>query len=224
MSADGPCEETRELLAELALGIADGQERARVLEHVSGCPGCLRELERQSAIADGLLELAPEQEPPPGFEVSVLGAIRPPAEKRSRLAFRLAFVAAVAAAIALTAGAMQFASRDDRRVADRYRAVLEQAHGTYFGAVPLVDAARRPGGVLFNYRGSPSWIVVTVEPGHRASIDRAELVDRNGRRIPIASFRLADGAWGGSIPVDLREVAALHLVGGDGRSVLVGEL
>lgn len=65
---------------------------------------------------------------------------------------------------------------------------------------------------------------MTVAPQHRASVERAELVERSGRRIPPASFRLADGAWGGSIPVDLGDVAAVHLVAGDGRSALVAEL
>jgi hypothetical protein len=224
MSGDERCEETRALLAELALGIADGADRARVLEHVADCADCRRELERQSAIADGLLVLAPEHEPPPGFELGVLRSIQPPPARRGAILRRLAVVAAVAAAVAITAGGMLLGFRDDRRLADHYRATLAQAHGTYFGAVRLADAAGRPGGVLFAYRGSPSWILVTVTPSYRASVERAELVDRGGRRIPLASFRLADGAWGGSIPVDLRDLAAVHLVGGDGRSVLVAEL
>jgi Putative zinc-finger len=223
MSADERCEETRELITELALGVADGGERARVLEHVADCPDCRRELERQSAIADELLVLAPEQEPPPGFELAVLSSIQPPAARRGRLVRRLAFVGAVAAAVAITAGGMLIGFREDRRLADDYRAALAQANGKYFGATRLADAAGRPGGVVFAYQGSPSWIMVTVTPQYRAAVERAELVDRGGRRIPLASFRLADGAWGGSIPIDLAEVAAVHLVGDDGRSVLVAE-
>lgn len=223
MNGDARCDETRELLSELALGIADGAERARVLDHVAECADCRRELERQSALADGLLTLAPEEEPPPGFELGVLRSIRPSVPRRAPIRRRLAFVAAVAAAIAVTAGGMLLATRDDRRLAEHYRATLEHAGGSYFGAVRLADAAGRPGGVLFAYRGSPSWILVTVAPSYRSSIERAELVDRGGRRIPLMSFRLADGAWGGSIRVDLRQVAAVHLVGRDGRSVLVGQ-
>jgi Putative zinc-finger len=223
MSADDRCDEARELISELALGIADGEERARVLEHVEDCPDCRRELERQSAVADSLLVLAPEQEPPPGFELDVLRSIRPPAPRRSILR-PLAAVGAVAAAVAITVGAMLIGTRDDRRLADQYRAALEEANGRYFSAAQLTDPAGRRGGVLFTYRGTPSWILVTVSTALRASVDRAELVDRGGNRIPLPSFRLADGAWGGSIPVDLQDVAAVHLVGEDGRSVLVAEL
>ena len=223
MSADDRCGEARELLSELALGIADGEDRARVLEHVEDCADCRRELERQSALADELLVLAPEQEPPPGFEVSVLRSIQPPAPRRSILR-PLAAAGAVAAAVAIAVGAMLIGTRDDRRLADQYRAALEEANGRYFSAAQLTDAAGRRGGVLFTYRGTPSWILVTVSPGFGASVDRAELVDRGGRRIPLASFRLVDGAWGGTIPVDLQDVAAVHLVGKNGRSALVAEL
>jgi Putative zinc-finger len=224
MSGDQRCEETRELLPELALGIADGAERARILEHVTDCVDCRRALERQSAVADELLVLAPEQEPPPGFEVSVLRSIQPPAAPRRSFVRLLAPVAAVAAAVAITAEAMLVGFRDERRLADQYRATLAQANGTYFGAVPFADPAGRRGGVLFAYRGAPSWIVVTVAAPYRASIERAELVARSGRRIPLPSYRLTSGAWGGAIPIDLGEVAAVHLVGHDGRSVLVAEV
>ena len=223
MNGDERCEETRGLLTELALGIADGEDRARVLEHASDCADCRRELERQSAIADELLVLAPEQQPPPGFELRVLNTIQPRAPRRGLLLRRLAVVGLVAAAVAITAGGMLLGFRDDRRLADHYRATLAQANGTYFGAVRLTDPAGRPGGVLFSYRGSPSWVVVTVTPKHRAAVERAELVDRSGRRIPLPSFALAAGTWGGAIPVELSDVAALHLVGADGRSVLVAD-
>ena len=223
--SDERCHETRELLPEVALGIADGADRARVLEHVAGCAECRRELEHQSQLADGLLALAPEHEPPIGFEVGVLGEIAPPPARRRRSLLRpLVAVAAVVAAVALTAGLMELGFRDDRRLADQYRDTLAQANGTYFGARQLVDAAGRPAGVVFVYRGAPSWVLVTVAPSQRGSVERAELVDRAGRRIDLPAFRLSDGAWGGAIPIDLEDVAALHLVGEDGSAVLVGQL
>lgn len=224
--SDERCDETRELLPELALGIADGADRARVLEHLAECADCRRELERQSAIADELLVLAPEEEPPVGFELGVLGSIQPPASppRRRSIVRPLAFAAAVLVAVAITAGGMLVNFREDRRLADHYRATLAQANGSYFGARQLADAAGRVGGVAFVYQGSPSWIVITVDPLFRASVAEAEIVDRGGRRIPLDSFRLAGGAWGGALPVDLGAVAAVHLTGEDGRSVLVASL
>jgi hypothetical protein len=214
------CDETRDQLAELALGIADGDERARALEHMSTCAECQRELERQSAVADELLVLAPAQEPPIGFELRVLRAIHPRPERRRATLRWLAAATAVAAAVAITAGGMLLGFRDDRRLADHYRATLAQANGRYFAALPLADAAGQEGGVLFTYRGSPSWVLVTVAPSHRSAIARAELVDIRGGRIPLQSFRLVDGVWGGALPVDLTNLAAVHLLRRDGRSEL----
>ncbi len=222
--SDERCDEMREHVSEVALGIADGADRARVLEHCAACPDCRRELERQSEVADGMLALAPEHEPPIGFEVGVLRSILPPAPRRRSLLRPLAVAAVVAAAVAVTAGGMLLGFRDERRLADQYRTALAQANGSYFGAVRLNDPAGRPGGVLFVYRGAPSWVLVTVDQAYRDTADEAEIVTRDGRRVPLTAFRLADGAWGGSIPVDLQEVAAVHLAGADGRSVLAGEL
>src|SRR5919197_6059366 len=70
------CRDIRELLPELALGIADGEARAEALQHLAGCPDCRRELEELSATADDLMALAPEREPPPGFEARVLDRLR----------------------------------------------------------------------------------------------------------------------------------------------------
>ena len=90
-----------------------------------------------------MLALAPEQEPPIGFELGVLGSILPPAPRRRRSLLQpLAVAAAVAAAVAITAGGMLLGFRDDRRLADEYRAALAQANGTYFGAVPLTRSRR----------------------------------------------------------------------------------
>jgi hypothetical protein len=224
MNAEGRCHETRELLPELALGIADGEDRARVLEHVAACSDCRRELERLSGLADELLELAPEQEPPAGFELRVLDALEPPRPKaRRRLVRPLALAVAVLAASAVTAGALLFSFRDDRRVADRYRAVLAQAHGSYFGATRLRDASGKEGGVVFVYTGSPSWMVITVGPARRA-VTQAQIVTEDGRRLAIRWFSLIDGTWGGAVPVDPGAIASVRLLDEDGRPVLTADL
>jgi hypothetical protein len=224
MHADDRCAETRDVLPELALGVADGAERARALEHVADCADCRSALARFSSVADDVLLVAPFEEPPPGFELGVLRQIHPPTPGRpARRRLALAAVA-VAGIVAVTAGGVSLAFRDDRRLADHYRATLREAHGTYFGARRLVDLAGRPGGVVYAYRGSPSWILVTVSPQRRAGVDQAELVTRDGRRIPLTSFRLVAGTWGGSLPVDLEQVASVHLLDSGGRSALVGAL
>jgi Putative zinc-finger len=224
MTGADRCAHVRELVPELALGIADGEERALVLEHAASCPECRYELERMSSVADELLALVPEEEPPLGFELGVLRRIEPPPTARRRPWQRLALVAAVLVTAALTAGGMLIGFRDDRQLADRYRSALAQAHGYYFGAAELRDASGRRAGSVFVYGGTPSWITITVEPAFRGTVAEAELVARDGGRIPLDSFGLADGVWGGALPVALRDVAALHLVDRDGRSVLIADV
>ena len=59
-------------LAELALGISMGRERALILAHVEGCSNCDAEMEQLSLAADSLLETATAIEPPLGFEVRLM--------------------------------------------------------------------------------------------------------------------------------------------------------
>ena len=69
------CERMRDLAPEIALGIADGEERAEALRHLSTCGECRRVVEQLSQVADELLVLAPVQEPPAGFESRVVEAM-----------------------------------------------------------------------------------------------------------------------------------------------------
>ena len=221
MSGDVQCDEVRSLLPELALGIADGEDRSRALEHAATCADCRRELESLSAVADELLELAPAEEPPAGFEVKVLGAL-PLDRRRARRTFRRPFaLAAVAlAASAVTAGVMLPGFEGDRSLAGHYRSVLAEAHGSYFSAARLRDAAGAEGGTVFLYQGAPSWLVITVSQPYVRSVDRAEIETRDGRRLPLVWFGLDDGTWGGAVPVDLDAVSQVRLLDGEGRVVL----
>ena len=221
MTGNGHCDETRELVPELALGIADGEDRARALAHAATCPDCRHELKELAGVADELLALAPAAEPPVGFELRVLEAIAPraPARRRlPRLRPALALAAAAVAAAAVTAGALLFAGRDDRSLADHYRSVLAEAHGSYLGAARLHDAAGREGGVLFVYRGRPSWLMVTVDPALRPRAARIEVLGPGGKRLRFAWARLSEGTWAG--PADPAAVASVRVLDRDGRVLL----
>jgi Putative zinc-finger len=222
------CEEIRELASDIALGIADGEERAEALRHLSTCAECRRLVEELSEVTDELLLLAPVQEPPVGFESRVVEALglheqsrrRPPRRLAPRwLATRL--VPPLAAA-AVTAAALVAVYNDDRETAERYRETLEQANGQYFQAQPLVDAAGGEGGVVFGYQGDPSWVFVTVDPTHRGDVRAGEVVTADGRTIPLGSLELdrREGSWGGAIPVNLYDVRTLRLLGERQREVL----
>jgi hypothetical protein len=221
------CEHTQQLAAELALGIADGADRARALEHLACCAECRRAVAELSEVADELLLLAPEHEPPVGFESRALARVRPaprPAPRRRRRV--LAVLAPAAAAAALAAGIVVGATRDDRRLADQYRATLAEANGSYFEAARLQAPGGVRAGVVYGYRGRPSWIFVYVDQAHRSTTYSVELALTSGERVPLPSFRIdpARGSAGMAIPVDLHRVAAVRLIGSARGDVLEARL
>ena len=215
------CEEVRELAPEIALGIADGEQRAEALRHLSGCADCRRAVEQLTQVTDELLTVAPAQEPPAGFESRVVEAMglgdsgsrrpRAPRLRLRRLALRVGPAIATAA---VTAVAMIAIYHDDHQTAERYRATLAEANGQAFQAEMLTDGTGARSGVAFGYEGSPSWLLLTVDRSHRDAVTRAELQTKDGRTIPLRSLHLdAEGSWGGAIPVKLYQVASVRLLG-----------
>jgi hypothetical protein len=220
------CEQTRALAPELALGIADGAERAQALRHLAECAECRRLVEELSAVADDLLLLAPDHEPPAGFESRVLERVAPaPRPRRRRRA--LLFPVAAAAAAALAAAALVFtATGDDRRLAGHYRDTLAVAHGSSFEAAELRDPAGVKAGIVYGYRGSPSWIFVALYHPYRSKPYAVELTTQSGRRVPLRALRVdpSTGSAGRTTPLDLGDVTAVRLVGSARGDVLEAPL
>jgi len=211
-SAD--CARTREALPELALGIADGEQRALVLEHVAGCADCRRELEELSSVADEMIALAPQRQPPPGFENRVLErlAVRHPARRPARRRLRrLAFAAAVPAIAAASAIAMSVSYSSDRRLASQYQAALQGAHGKYFQSAHLNTPAGQEAGIVFAYQGSPSWLFYTLGGRYGSGPYKEQIITRSGRTLTLPPFRLINGSWGIATPVPVRDIARVKL-------------
>ena len=221
------CEEIHELAPEIALGIADGEERAEALRHLSSCAECRRAVERLSGVADELLLMAPAAEPPAGFEARVVEAIgldRPPRQRLPRwlsLRWLAPRLGPALAAAAVTAVVLVSVYSNDRQIADQYRDTLDRAGGQSFQAERLADETGARAGVAFGYEGSPSWLFLTIDRAHRDTVKTGELVTEDGRTIPIPELRLdRRGTWGGAIPVSLYEVRSIRLLGDDPGEVL----
>jgi anti-sigma factor RsiW len=218
---DPRCEELREQAPELALGIVEGEERGRALEHLADCPDCRRRVEELSEVADELLLLAPHKEVPVGFESRVLSRVLPsppPRRRRRRLALVLAPAAAALASVGITLGIVS----GDLRDASHYHQTLQEANGKEFEAYSLSGGGGALAGTVFSYQGLPNWLVITVDPAHRADVTSAQLVMEDGSQIPLNWFHLdASGSSGGGIPVDPHNVSVLRLLPWAGGQPLV---
>jgi hypothetical protein len=227
MTGEMGCEQVRELAAELALGIAAGDERDAALRHLNSCAACRRLVAELSSVGDELLQLAPEQEPPMGFESRVLAKLAAPPRRRplQPLTRRSRWAMAAAAAVlvaALGAGSVVVATADDRRLADSYRTALSTGEGSFFSAAPLQGPQGRIGSV-FGYQGRPSWVMMTLQPsaGQQGRY-QVQVVTQDGRYLPLGEAVLsgAQRSWGAQLPVDLSAVRQVRCVGSDGRTVL----
>jgi hypothetical protein len=206
---------------ELALGIVEGEERGRALEHLADCPDCRRRVDELTEVADELLLLAPHREPPVGFESGVLRKVLPaaPRPKRRR---RLRLVFAPAAAAVAAAGITLAIVSGDLRDGSHYRQTLQEAHGKEFEAYSLTGGGGSLAGTVFSYQGAPNWLLITVDPAHRADLRGAQLVMDDGRQVPLNWFHLdPSGSSGGGLPVDPHHVSVLRLLPGAGGAPLV---
>jgi hypothetical protein len=217
---DARCQETREMAADLALGIVEGEERGRALQHLAECPDCRTEVEKYSDLADELLLLAPRREPSVGFESRVLDELlpAPKPKRRRRFALVLAPVATALAAVAITLAVVS----GDLERGSHYGDILKEANGTEFEAYSLYTDDGSLAGTTFSYQGAPNWLLITVDPAHRADLRAAQLVMDDGRQVPLNWFHLdPSGSSGGGIRVDPHHVSVLRLMPGAGGQPLV---
>lgn len=217
MTDRAECERVREVIPELAIGVASGEERADALRHLARCPDCRRELEQMSEVADELLLLAPGREPPIGFESRVLDEVTGVRRPWRWRGVALAAAAAVALA-ALSAGIVYRSGSHDRLLAAQYRAVLTRFDGEYFQSASLEGSPSGAAGQVFGYQGSPSWLFVIVPAQSEAETYRITLETRGGRRLDLGSVTVdaGGGSWGRTIPVDLGDTARVWLRDGSG--------
>jgi len=208
------CQATRELLPELAAGVAEGGARAVALAHLGCCLDCRRELNETTAVLDDLVLLAPEHEPSPGFETSVLNALAPTQARRRPLR-ATAFAAAAALLVAaLTGGMVWRQTSDDRDLASQYRDTLAVADGRYFVAADISTAAEPSAGHAFAYQGSPSWVFVSLDSAPSSGTHQVQLITTDHRTIDIGlcEVRNGTGSWGTTIQVPIRDISRIQLL------------
>ncbi len=217
MTSEIRCEEARDLAAEMALGTLAGDERARLIRHVGSCSQCRAIVEGLSEVADSLLLLAPEEEPPAGFETEFLTQFKAPVRK-SRLRWAVG-AAAVGVVVLATATTVLWATKPDRDLASHYRHALEEANGEYFGvrAVRTTDGTKV--GNLFAYEGDPSWVFVVFDPAVAPGKYQAEVISTEGETSGLGSVTISSGdlTWGSDLSVSFDHIGVVRFTtaGGD---------
>ena len=194
------CEDLRALAAELALDELTGNDRAVALDHLTSCDKCRALVADLASVADTLLLLAPEVEPPSGFESRVVARVTPVPVRRRRLQL---VAAAVVAVLAGGAAGLVLGHRGDTRSLP-VAAVLTSADGRTAGSVVLAD-------------GPDRMTCVFEDPRFGGAYD-VEVVLADGSTTDVGSFS-AEGApwsWTVRLPIDAADVRVVRVLGEGG--------
>jgi anti-sigma factor RsiW len=216
-------DEYSENLAELALGILTGRARAATLAHVDTCTHCAEELEQLSHAADAVVSVAPEFEPPVGFEVRLFNRMglpeipvavpEPLPFRRRRFADSPRWVLAVAAAaVALAVGVSVgwLASSTS----------TQQKDGTQVATAVLTEHGSTVGRVV-TYGGSVPWMIVTLADSMAHGKIACEVVTANGVTHKIGTFTATYGyaAWDAPLRVAPQDVRKAEVVSSNGTVI-----
>jgi hypothetical protein len=200
-------------LSEVALGVASGRRRAEILRHVENCSVCSNELDNLALTADAVLRLAPEIDPPLGFESRVAKRIHEGLHSRrtrnSHRSLKLAVAALVAAIVGFSLGSL-FATGTTvtHSISSSLASSRLESHGRAVGEVFLAN-------------GNPSWMYMSVESGNLSGVVRCEIVLAKGGVENIGQFTLyaGNGSWGVPFNLKISQVHEAQLVSTTGAVV-----
>jgi hypothetical protein len=216
------CGEYSDDLAELALGILTGRERAATLSHVESCPRCADELEQLSRAADTVVSVAPDMEPPMGFEVRLfdaMGVADTPPPRRSRSVVWLLAVAAVAVAlvVGLSIGWMTGSKSNPGR---------EAASEGPLVASTVLKLHGESVGHVYAYGGSRPWLFMTLADSTAQGHVTCEVITDQGvtRRVGTFTVKAGYGAWGAPLPIPTADVASARVVSSNGTVIATAPL
>lgn len=211
MTAVG-CAAARERAPELALGTLTGAERAEVLLHVNGCARCRSIVDEFTEIADVLPLLAPEVEPPAGFERHVLAVMR--GDRRRTVRRWVSALAATAAAATIVSVALV-------QIVDASRDTSPTVAAPALRTVAMIGGGGLSVGRVTLSSGDPASIVVSVDyavPDGTYSVElRRHGVD--GKPLGTIAIVSGRGEWMGSAALRTRASTALAMVDSTGNVV-----
>ena len=193
------CEQYSNELAELALGVLTGRERAQVLAHVESCPRCADELEHLARVADTVVQAAPEMEPPLGFEVRLFEQMGVTDVRRRHRHRRLrpsrwttAVVGVAAAALALGLGLSLTSSSKPT--------VTAQSHGQQVLTAALMENGATVGHVV-TVGGHTPWMSIMLSDSTVHGTVNCVVVTDDGVTHRVGTFVAHEGYGEWSAPL-----------------------
>ena len=235
MSGGAACADLADTRVELALGLLSGTDRAAAVSHLAGCQTCRDEVDDIARVVDQLALLAPQAEPPTGFETRVLAAVAGGRagrgrRHRSRRAGRLiggraaAAVAAALVGIGLTIGLGLTVGLGVVRTDDHpARQWAAPAIRTAVAVSPsgrttcrVVVTGTRPAAVLVSLDAAPG-----ASGGYNVAVQQA-----GGPTIDLGTLQLVDGhgVLARSVPVDAATLTTMLMYGEDGKLLYEAQL
>ncbi len=214
------CAEVRELAPELALGILSGAERAEVLLHVNGCSRCQAYVAELTEAADAIPQLAPEAEPPPGFEARVLQRVGA-GERRSRRRWIAAVASVAAAAMIVSITVVRVIESNDSSSAPSASPTTRPGKPV---AVPMeLTAAPLPAGWAY-VMSDGHGVAVSVSYGMESGGYAVQVKSPNGDAETIGTMTVSDnhGSWTGRSSRPIKAGSTISLVDATGAAVCHG--
>ncbi len=217
-------DEHSDLLAELALGILTGRERAATLAHVEVCPRCAEELEQLARAADAVVQVAPEMEPPLGFEVRLLDRMGVSATP-ARRSVPMRWVLAAAAAVVLLGLGLGFGLTSGSTPSNHPIQSIGKGGGKLVAEADLQLSGHHVGRV-YTYGGSSPWMFMTLDDSSARGRVVCEVITADGVVHKVGSFKAEKGygAWGAALPVAPQDVRTAEVVSADGAVVASASL
>ena len=225
------CAQFETLAPELALGALAGNDRSAILVHLETCSHCRQLVEDFAAVADDLLLLAPEGEPPLGFESRAAARITAAADAvavgTAGSMARASGPVGVGGAAAGSGGRSGVRSGSRRRRVQAVAAAAFVAGAVAAGGISLLVSSREgpitPSGPVVriaavNANGGaytchavavgskPTWLYLSVDqPGQRDGQYHVEAVTSSGGRAtwPVGTVVVTNGHGTLAVPLDL---------------------
>jgi len=218
------CEQVRDLAAELALGSTTGEERAHALVHLSECSECRALVEELSRTADSMLLLAPQHEPPIGFETRALARFT---NRRRRVSWRWVAVAALFAVLcsAATGAFVAQRGRVDHRLAAAYKRIIAQIGGHSLRAAELRSLTGTAVGKVYAYDGKPSLVFLVLNDREGNGQFEVELDPLVGDSIRLAGLQMKSGKayWATTAALQIDQIQSVNIIDSTGVPVYGAE-